>query len=52
MEVKGKIIAVLPEISGTSKAGNPWKKKEYVLETLEIYPKTVHFDFFGERADQ
>lgn len=52
MEVKGKIIAVLPEISGTSKAGNPWKKKEYVLETLENYPKKVHFDFFGERADQ
>ncbi|MDE6346277.1 MAG: DUF3127 domain-containing protein [Muribaculaceae bacterium] len=52
MEVKGKIIAVLPEISGTSKAGNPWKKREYVLETLENYPKKVHFDFFGERADQ
>lgn len=52
MEVKGKIIAVLPEISGTSKAGNPWKKREYVLETLETYPKKVHFDFFGERADQ
>lgn len=52
MEVKGKIIAVLPELTGTSKAGNPWKKREYVLETLENYPKKVHFDFFGERADQ
>lgn len=52
MEIKGKIIAVLPEISGTSKAGNPWKKREYVLETIETYPKKVHFDFFGERADQ
>lgn len=52
MEVKGKIIAVLPEMSGTSKAGNQWKKREYVLETLENYPKKVHFDFFGERADQ
>lgn len=38
--------------SGTSSAGNPWKKKEYVLETEETYPKKVHFDFFGERADQ
>lgn len=52
MEIKGKIIVALPEMSGTSKAGNPWKKREYVLETQETYPKKVHFDFFGDRADQ
>lgn len=52
MEITGRIILALPEISGTSKAGNPWKKREYVLETQETYPKKVHFDFFGERADQ
>ena len=52
MEITGKIIVALPELSGTSKAGNPWKKREYVLETQETYPKKVHFDFFGERADQ
>lgn len=52
MEIKGKIINVLPEVSGTSKAGNQWKKREYVLETIENYPKKVHFDFFGEKADQ
>ena len=52
MEITGKIILALPEMSGTSKAGNPWKKREYVLETQETYPKRVHFDFFGERADQ
>ncbi|MDE6283250.1 MAG: DUF3127 domain-containing protein [Muribaculaceae bacterium] len=52
MEVIGKIIAVLPEMSGTSKSGNPWKKREYVLETLESFPRKIHFDFFGEKADQ
>lgn len=52
MEVIGKIIQVFPEMSGTSKAGNAWKKREYVLETQETYPKKIHFDFFGERADQ
>ena len=52
MEIVGRIIVALPEMSGTSKAGNPWKKREYVLETQENYPKKVHFDFFGERADQ
>jgi hypothetical protein len=52
MEIKGKIILALPEMSGTSKAGNAWKKREYVLETQETYPRKVHFDFFGEKADQ
>ena len=52
MEITGKIILALPEQSGVSKAGNSWKKKEYVLETLDTYPKKVHFDFFGEKADQ
>ncbi len=52
MEIKGKIIIALPEMSGTSKSGNAWKKREYVLETQETYPRKVHFDFFGERADQ
>lgn len=42
----------LPEQSGVSKAGNNWKKREYVLETIETYPKKVHFVLFGDRADQ
>jgi len=52
MEIKGKIIVALPEQSGTSRNGNAWKKREYVLETQETYPRKVHFDFFGDRADQ
>ncbi|MCC8038451.1 MAG: DUF3127 domain-containing protein, partial [Bacteroidales bacterium] len=52
MEITGKIILALPEASGTSKAGNLWRKREYVLETQENYPKKVFFDFFGDRADQ
>lgn len=52
MEVKGKIIQKLAPVSGTSKAGNAWNKQEYVLETLDAYPKKVFFDFFGDRANQ
>ncbi len=52
MEIEGKIILALPEQSGTSKAGNEWKKREYVLETHESYPRKVHFDLFGQKADQ
>ncbi|MCH5244916.1 MAG: DUF3127 domain-containing protein [Muribaculaceae bacterium] len=52
MEIHGKIIVALPEQSGTSKSGNAWKKREYVLETMDTYPRKVHFHFFGDRADQ
>ena len=52
MEVTGKIIHVLPPQSGISKNGNTWRKREYVLETQESYPKKIFFDFFGDRADQ
>ena len=31
MDIKGKIIQKLDLQSGTSKAGNQWKKQEYVL---------------------
>ncbi len=48
MDISGKIIAVLPEQSGTSKAGNEWKKQEYVLETFDQYPKKICFQIFGE----
>lgn len=52
MEVTGKIIVALPEVGGTSQKGNVWKKREYVLETQETYPRKVFFNFFGERVDQ
>lgn len=53
MEIKGKIIASLPEQGGTAKSsGKPWRKKEYVLETQETYPKKVCFNLFGDRIDQ
>ncbi len=52
MEITGKIIQALPEVSGISKAGNPWKKKEYVLETQDTYPRKVCFTCFGDNADK
>lgn len=53
MEVIGKIIMVLPETSGVSKAGKAWRKREYVLETQDSsFPQKIHFDFFGDKADQ
>ena len=47
MELTGKIIAVLEKRGGTSKAGNPWEIQEYVLETMEQYPRKMMFNVFG-----
>ena len=51
MEIEGKIIMDIPLEQGTSKAGNPWKKKCWVLETFGQYPRQVKFDVFGDRAE-
>ena len=48
MEVVGKIIQMLPLQEGVGRNGNPWKLQAYVLETLDQYPRKVHFEVFGE----
>lgn len=48
MEVVGKVIQVLPMQEGVGRNGNPWKLQGYVLETIENYPRKVHFEVFGE----
>lgn len=51
MDFEARMIRFLGEITGTSKAGNPWKKKEWVVETFGQYPKKVKVTCFGDRAD-
>ncbi|MCD8287432.1 MAG: DUF3127 domain-containing protein [Porphyromonadaceae bacterium] len=55
MEIKGRIIHVLPLQSGVGQvSGKEWKKQEYVLETQEQqrYPRKVCFQLSGSRIDQ
>lgn len=51
MEIEGKIILDIPMVEGVSKAGNAWRKKEWVLETFGQYPKKVMFNVFGDRVN-
>ena len=39
---------MLPAQEGVGRNGNPWKVQPYVLETLDQYPRKVHFEVFGE----
>lgn len=51
MDIEGRLIIDLGITSGTSKAGNPWKKRECVIETFGQYPRKVKFHIFGDRVD-
>jgi hypothetical protein len=46
MDLQGKIIQVLPERSGSSARGE-WKVGEFVLETIEQFPKKMVFSVWG-----
>lgn len=51
VKIKGRIVSALPETSGVSKAGNNWRKREYVLETEGQYPKKIAFSVMGDKID-
>jgi hypothetical protein len=51
MEIQGKIIQLLDEQTGQGRNGT-WRKKEYVLETQDQYPKKVCFNMWGDKIDQ
>lgn len=47
--ITGKIIQALPPVEGvSSRTGKNWVKQEYVLETVERYPKRCCFTVFGQ----
>jgi hypothetical protein len=51
MEIKGKIVNVLDEISGNGRNGT-WRKREYILETEGSFPKKVCLTVWGDKIDQ
>lgn len=52
MELQGKVIAALPQRSGTSARGE-WKTQDFVIETHESFPKKLVFTVFGaERLER
>ena len=49
MEITGKIIACLEPKGGVSaRTGNQWKTQDYVIETMDQFPKKCVFNVFGE----
>jgi hypothetical protein len=51
MEIKGKVIQLLPMQSGMGKKGE-WKKQEFIVEMPGQYPKKVCLSCWGDKIDQ
>lgn len=51
MDIAGKIVQIMNEESGEGKNGNTWKKRSFVLETTEAYPKKICFVAWGDKVD-
>lgn len=47
MKATLKITNILPQRSGTSKAGNQWIVQEFLCETDGNYPKTIMMQVYG-----
>ena len=48
MEIKGKVIAILPIATGQGKNGE-WKSQDFVIETSGTYPKKVCINLYGDK---
>jgi len=51
MEITGKLIQKMAPQSGVGKTGNNWLKQEFVIETIEQFPKKICANFWGDKAD-
>jgi hypothetical protein len=51
MDIKGRVIQLLPMQSGMGKKGQ-WKKQEFIVETPGQYPKKVCLSIWGDKIDQ
>ena len=50
LELDGKVVRVLPEMSGEGQNGT-WKKQQFVVETLGEYPKRICFQAWSEKTE-
>lgn len=50
MDLTGRITDILEEVTGQGKNGM-WKKRGFVVETSDKYPKKIHFNAWGDLAD-
>jgi hypothetical protein len=48
LDIKGRLVQVLPKESGEGRNGR-WEKQQFVIETMEQYPKKVCIVLWGDK---
>jgi single-stranded DNA-binding protein len=51
LEIAGKLKQKFDPVTGESQKG-PWSKQEFLIETFDTYPKTIHCSVWGDKIDQ
>ena len=51
LEITGRLIQKLELQSGIGKTGSSWQKQEFVVETIEQYPKKICANLWGDKVD-
>ncbi len=49
IEITGKVMQVMQPVTGESAKGS-WKKQEFIIETIDQYPKKVVFNVWGDKT--
>lgn len=50
LTVKGKLVKILNPESGVARAGNSWKKQEFVVETNDQFSRKICFTLFNDKV--
>ncbi|MDR1879258.1 MAG: DUF3127 domain-containing protein [Bacteroidales bacterium] len=50
LEITGKIQQIMPQQTGVSKNG-AWSKRDFIIETMEQYPRKVCISVWGDKSD-
>ena len=52
LDLTARLIQTLPEVTGEGRNGTPWVKQEFIVETLEQYPKKVCMSLWGDKVNE
>jgi hypothetical protein len=50
LEISGRLNQFLPEISGTGKNGTAWSKRDFIIETVDNFPKKICISAWGDKT--
>lgn len=52
LDITGRLIQVLPHVTGEGRNGTPWQKQEFIIETIEQYPRKVCLSLWGDKVNE